>query len=156
MQKELLNQYYRQKHQEESHLKEKEQQILGIIQSIQQEQEMRSSNLSSFAQQTFQPGPMVANGKDQGLSFGLLPLEQQILFQDQGVDREQLDPQYSKDEQMKSLQTLYAKMNEDYHENKHKLKTRMDQMNRVITEANKEVSSEDSDKKAENLINFLK
>lgn len=117
---------------------------------------MRSSNLSSFAQQTFQPGPVAMNENDQGLSFGLLPLKQQMLFQDQGADKDKLDPKYSKDEQMKSLQTLYAKMNEDYHENKHNLKTRMEQMNRVITEANKEVSSEDSDKKAENLINFLK
>ena len=57
---------------------------------------------------------------------------------------------------MKSLKSLYAKMNEDYHENKHQLKTRMDQMNKVIAETNREASSEDSDKKAENLIFLLK
>ena len=51
---------------------------------------------------------MATNDKDQGLSFGPMPLDQQILFQDQGIDANKLDPKYSKDEQMKSLKNLYA------------------------------------------------
>ena len=57
---------------------------------------------------------------------------------------------------MKSLKDLYAKMDEDDEENRKQLRARMEQMNKAITETNREVSSEDSDRKAESLINFLK